>query len=330
MSHFRSYEDGFMPFAPAAGAINGLSEEEIISKIIDVAKSPANAVKWGSITLNRNQGNSGRTYSHNSISGTTVNALGLPNIGYFAARKLQKQMQPQVEAEGKPLIPSFSPGKGEDPSDVLPQIAYGLAEAGVKLMEVNYSCQNKEAESGGYEPILGNDLDAMFEVDEKIVAAVGRDVELIRKLPPYFWYKYLSIAKVIDGFNEISQRPGGDVILGLFNSVGNQTVFDEKGQPALAVGESRQNLGSISGPKLAQMSINGLRRFKQALRPEVQVISSLGVDDANQIYERVDIEGADTTEGVTILWENEKQGKKFGQTITELAQKYHEICEQDT
>jgi dihydroorotate dehydrogenase len=78
------------------------------------------------------------------------------------------------------------------------------------------------------------------------------------------------------------------------------------------------------------MSINGLRRFKQALRPEVQVISSLGVDDANQIYERVDIEGADTTEGVTILWENEKQGKKFGQTITELAQKYHEICEQDT
>jgi dihydroorotate dehydrogenase len=325
---FKGYEDGFLPFGPAAGAISGLNEDEIINHILDVARSPASFVKWGSITFNRNSGNTGRTYNHNSLTGVTSNAMGLPNIGDAAAKKIQKRLQPIVEAEGKELIPSFSPGSGENAYEVLPQIALGLAEIGVREMEVNYSCNHKPSKKGdGFEVSLGKDLDTMFEVDQKIVDTIGPGIRLNRKLYPYIWDMYLHIPKVINYFNELAETNKSRVGLSLFNSVGPRQMFDERGEPALAVGDKHENQGSISGPILADLAIGGLRRFKQDLHPEVKVFSSLGVYYVNQIFKRVDSEGADATEAVTILWKNEERGKKFGQTITEFAEKYHEIKE---
>lgn len=329
---FPGYEDGFLPFTPAAGAITGLIEEEIIAKILDVAKSPAAAVKYGSFTFNGGLGNEGKVYHHNQITGITVNGIGLGNIGHRRGVELQKQLQPQVEAEGKSLIPSFSPGKGENPLEVLPAMAYAFVEAGATKIEPNYSCPNKRVEGGGsYEPVLGYDLDSMFEVDERIVEAVGPDTTILRKLPPLVGEKKILLPPMVDGFNAVNERARGrgQVVLGLFNTIPAQSVLDELGDPALSVGETKDNLGGASGRAFAGMAIDGLMRFKQRLDPTIGTISSVGVYSAQEIYRRVDVEGADLAEGVTVLWQNElNYGKSFGQTITEMAEQYHQIHEE--
>src|SRR5206468_10755600 len=136
-----------IPFGPAAGAISGLNIEEIKRKILDVAASDAAFVKWGSVTMFRNLGNDGKTYHHNEVTGVTSNSIGLSNPGLNVALQVQKEMQPQVEAKGKELIPSFSIVAGEDPLKILPVMAAKFANIGVKRMEINYSCGNKLSES---------------------------------------------------------------------------------------------------------------------------------------------------------------------------------------
>jgi dihydroorotate dehydrogenase len=312
-----------IPFCPAPGAINGLSEEEISDKIIDVAKSPAAAVKWGSTTMNGGSGNDGRTYHHNEKTGISVNSIGLPNIGHTAAVSLQKRMQPQVEAYGKSLIPSFSPGKGEDPLKVLPAMAYGFAQAGAEIIEVNYSCPNKFVDGGqSLEPILGYDLDTMFEIDEAIRAEAGPDITVIRKLPPPVGEKRSLLVPTAEYFAQLE-----GVALAAFNTIGGQSVLDERGNPALSIGGEKVNIGGLSGRAFGEMAVDGLRRLKQVLPDRVSIFSSVGVDSGYEIYRRVDLEGADCAEGVTVLWENERRGKKFGQTITVLAEQYSEFHE---
>lgn len=319
---FKGYEDGLLPFMPGAGAINGRSVEEITENILDVARSPAAAVKFGSLTYNGGLGNTGRTYHHNSITGITDNSMGLPNIDFKEALKLQKLLQPQVEAKGKPLIPSLSPGTGETAAEVLPEMAYAYAEAGVPVIEINYSCPNKLVDGGmAVEPVFGYDLDAMFETDERIVERVGTEIIIIRKLPPPALNKKDLLIPTAAFF----ARQRGRVALGLFNTIPGQSVLNEYGEPALAVGENGINVGGLSGRAFAPMSIRGLKQAKKILPDSVGVISSIGVDRAEQIFERVDILGSSSTEGVTFLWENQKRGIKFGRTIAAMAEKYQEL-----
>jgi len=325
---FKGFDEGLLPFSPAAGAINGLSEEEITAKIIDVAKSPAAAVKWGSTTMEGGPGNTGTTYYHNAITGITVNAMGLPNIGHIRAVRLQSRLQPQVEAEGKPLIPSFSPGKGENPLEVLPAMAYGFVEAGATEIEVNYSCPNKPVDGGGsYEPVLGYDLDTMFEIDEEIMKEIGPGISLTRKLPPYVGDKRILIPEVAVYFSSKAEqiRQNDAVILGVSNTIGSQRALTEMGDPALSVGENKDNLGGASGRAFAEMSVDGLKSMIRIVHDSVGIVSSIGVDSGEEVYRRVDFEEADLAEGVTVLWENERRGKKFGQTITEMAEQYYRI-----
>ena len=204
-----------------------------------------------------------------------------------------------------------------------------MVEAGAKIIEVNYSCPNKFVEDGGaVEPVLGYDLNSMFEIDERIVEQVGRDITIIRKLPPPVGEKRILLPEMAVRFGAIGEPVvNGEVrvVLAAFNTIGGQQVLDEMGDPALSIGENKDNIGGLSGRAFAEMAVDGLRRLKKLLPESVGTISSVGVDSAYEIYHRVDEEDADFTEGVTVLWENERKGKKFGQTITELAEGYFEL-----
>jgi len=323
------YEDrGHVPFGPAAGAINGCIEEEMEAKIIDVARSYGRRkIKWGSTSWAGGLGNSGRTYHHNEITGITVNAMGLPNIGHPRAKKFQKKMQPVVEEYGMSLVPSFSPGVGEDPFTVLPDMAYGFVEAGATEIEVNLSCPNKLEEGGkAVEPVLGHDLDASFEIAEKVLETVGPGITVDFKEPPMLGEKKVLIEDVADRFIML----GGvfvknKIIVVPFNTIGNQSVLDEWGEPALSVGEKGINVGGASGVAFAKMARAGLAKFRTSLPPETGITSSVGAADGAEVYLRVDEMGADDAEGVTIFWENERKGISFGETITRVAEQYFEI-----
>jgi hypothetical protein len=68
--------------------------------------------------------------------------------------------------------------------------------------------------------------------------------------------------------------------------------------------------------------------LKNNLPKEIGLVSCLGVAKGSEIYHRADIQGADYTQGVTVLLENLKKGITYGDTIRMLYHQYYDHNEQ--
>ncbi len=246
--------------------------------------------------------------------------MGLPNIGHRVAVAAYPEWQNIADAHGKPLVPSISPGKGEDPLEVLPRMAEGFAQAGAPAIEVNYSCPNKITDAGTREPILAFDLEQMAEVDEEIIQAVGVGVTVVRKLAPYVGIHRELIPRVAQLFTQT----GGDVWLNLSNTIGGQRIPNEKGDPALKVPD---NLGGMSGSYTRDMALDQLDQFRRLLPQRVGIISCNGVMDGLEVFHRVHERGADLTEAATLYFENERHRISYGETGQRIAEQYAEAIE---
>ena len=315
MKRFAGY-DVEVPFAPAAGVLNGANEELLEQQISDVIRSPAGVVIPGSFTWLGGLGNEGTVYYHNKMTGQTANSMGLPNISGPRAAGLYPKWKEIGDFYGTPVMPSVSPGKGEDPTKVLPDMVEMFVEAGAPAVEVNYSCPNKIDEQGGREPILGYDLEQMEEIDQEIVRRVGDAVVIDRKLPPYVGEKRL----LIPAAGEIFSHADGRVVLSMSNTLGGQQVLTERGDPA-------GNLGGMSGPATREVGRDQLKQFKDILPKDIGTISCLGVDSGKEVFHRVDELEADLACGATVFIENETLGISYGQTCQRIAEEYAEEVE---
>lgn len=327
MTEFAGYKID-MPFGPAAGVLTGVNETVLQAQTIDCIQSPVGFAKWGSFTYEGGLGNEqdyGLTYYHNPLTGQTINSGGLPNIGSKRAVKLYPGLQKIADYYGKPLIPSISPGKGEDPAIVIPEMADMFADAGAPAIELNYSCSNKITASGGREALVADDLEEMRAIDNEVVRRVGHGITVIRKLPPYLNEKKLLIPEVASFF----VHQAGRVALGLCNTVGNQSILKEDGDNALTV---PGNLGGLSGPATALIGRGQMQRFEFALQEakldhSVDIISGLGVMTGDDVYSRTKFGGALLTEGATIYFENENLSISYGNTGVRIAAQYAEAME---
>lgn len=307
-----------IPFAPAGGAINGPNVDSIIERTRAVLRSPLSISRWASATYNGGEGNEpkyGRVYYHNSLTGQTVNSLGLPSVDIATMVSVFPELEKEAEDRGKAIIPGISGAVGDQPQYVLPEMAARLVEAGAKRIEVNYSCPNKFDESGKLEATLSHDLETMEEVDDLIIERVGEDIWVVRKIAPLVGNKKALIPGTIDFF----ARRKGRVALS-FNTVGGQIILTEDGEPALDV---PGNVGGLSGPATKQIGRNMLRVFRANLPERVQIDSPLGVDDGAEVYERVDVMGANFSSGVTVYWENDNNKINFEQTGRRIADEYY-------
>lgn len=322
MKEFAGYEIE-VPFGPAAGVLNGTNEELLVERIKDCIKSPVGIVPFGSNTWEGSVGNEpvyGVVYYHNEKTGQTVNSMGLPCVGFKKAKELYPELQKVAEGAGKPLVPSVSPGRGEDPARVLPDMVEGFAEIGAPAVEVNYSCPNKIADGGRREPILAFDIDQMEEIDREIVNCVGDSIVVIRKLAPYVGPHKSLIPKV----GEMLARADGQVWVSLSNTIGSQRIPGQLGEPALKVPD---NLGGMSGPYTAEMARDQLERFKKVLPQRIGVISCNGVMDGQEVFHRTEHLRADLTGAVTLYFENERHGISYGETGKRVAEQYAEALE---
>jgi dihydroorotate dehydrogenase (fumarate) len=325
VKEFAGYEID-VPFGPAAGVLNGSNQELLVEQIRQCLRSPVGLVTFGSITWEGGPGNEpeyGVVYYHNEGTGQTVNSMGLPNIGFHAAQRLYPEMKHFADEAGKPLVPSVSPGKDEDPLEVLPRMVEGFAEAGAPAIEVNYSCPNKITGEGTREPILAFDLEQMQEIDEEVVHRAGTDITIIRKLAPYLSDKRTMIPEVAALFTEAS----GDVWLNLSNTIGNQHVLDEMCEPGLKVPD---NLGGMSGTYTGKMACDQLKRFREVLPREIGIISCNGVINGAEVFRRVHDLGADLTGGATVYLEWEKYGVSYGETGQRIAEAYAPMLDHRT
>lgn len=325
MKEFAGYEIE-VPFGPAAGVLNGANKEVLQKQIIDVLRSPVGLATFGSLTWEGGIGNEpkhGVVYHHDRATGQTVNSMGLPNIGFTEARKLYPEWQKMADDQGKPLIPSMSPGKGEDPLKVLPRMAEGFAEAGAPAIEINYSCPNKITDEGNREPILAFDLEQMEEIDEEIMHLVGSGVTVVRKLAPYVGDKKHLIPEV----GKIFARAHGETWLNLSNTVGGQRILNRHCEPALSIPD---NIGGLSGPFTRTMARDQLAHFRGVLPENIGIISCNGVFGGGEVFDRVHNLDADLTEGATVYFENERDGISYGETGQRIAEQYAEDVQNST
>ncbi len=324
MGNFGGYEID-VPFGPAAGVLNGANQDLLKEQAIDCLRSPAGVSWLGSITWNENAGLEalyGTVYYHNSVTGQTVNAMGLPNIGRARAARLYQELKPVADDYGKLLIPSVEPGHDQAPLTAFPLLVETFAEAGAPVVEVNYGCPNKLLDGGRRVTPLGYDIETIAAVEDAIFERLGRAVMIIRKLPFYRHETRQLIPQAAQLFNAL-----GRGAVNLSNTIGNQAVLTELAEPALQIPD---NLGGLSGPATKTAARRQLSQFKKVLSSDIKVVSSLGVTTGQEVYARVTEMGADLTSGATVYIEGEKAGKSYGQTSVEIAEQYVEALEAAT
>ena len=285
-----------IPFAPAAGAINGPNVDSIIEHTRQVLRSPLTFSRWASATYKGGEGNEpkyGRAYYHNPLTEQTVNSLGLPSVSIDTMEQIYPDLEKEAEDRGKVIIPGVSAAAGDDPMHVLPEMAERLVAAGAKRIEVNYSCPNKIVEGGGREPILSHDLETMMEVDEEVIKRVGTDIWVVRKIAPLVGEKRELISLTAQYF----AKAAGKIALS-FNTIGGQSILTEYGELALHV---PNNLGGLSGPATRLVGRDMLAAFRSLLPESVQIDSALGVYSGKEVFTRVDEMGANISSGVTVF-----------------------------
>jgi dihydroorotate dehydrogenase len=323
-----------IPFGPGPGAINGLNPADIRSKFMDICRSPAGLFYYGSLTPQERFGNKGETYYHDPITGKTVNSMGLPNLGIDNAKDIMIFGQQVADDNGKEFIVSVSAAPGEDPSQVLPMLASKVLDAGVRRVEVNYSCPNKVATDGvSREPVLGYDIVQVLRTRERIFSVVGDDTYVIEKWPPYLSEdlpKNYS-AELREMFDFLLNSKNGRKVGGiaLSNTIMGIDLKQDDGTHALDIVSTATNgdithshVGGMSGPYVAETMREELEEaaFRTQWR-EIDLISAGGVDNGREVLRRK-LRGAVASIGVTTFWEGEKVGRSFGRTVSVIAEEY--------
>jgi dihydroorotate dehydrogenase len=295
------------PLLNAAGSINGTNPETILRQVETLADTAIGATTVGSFTIPRQEGNAvlygGPVYYHNSHTGETYNAMGLPNIGLTAAVDLAPEIMRR--ANGKPVILSGSPTKGDEHGSSVQQavaLAYELLAVTAPangLVEINVSCPNVVTEGGGRKPMMGYDLETMEELIEALKTEVGEGHPLGVKLPPYMSDEQhlvaASLSKLLKQSNVFS-------FLVTSNTIPNQVPLTKGGEHILSL---PGGMGGMSGPAT---SPEGRAQFSlwQDLMDgkKIDKVSTLGVRSGEELKFRVEELGATAVSGVTFLWES--------------------------
>ena len=317
-----------IPSGPSAGAINGTNIELIRQNLDSILVSPAGLAYWASIGSRRNEGNRGVTYFHDAATGETLNSMGLPEIGIDQAEPLIKEYSQRFADAGKILIVGATTLRGEDATKVLPELMERIFEAGGVVGEANYSCPNIVTLGGGRKPILGYDPEAVYLARSSIVAAVGKDVKIQEKLPPYIG-EYRALIPEVAGSYSPERRLGNVGVTG-FNTIPN-TVIERDGKPVLNIEAEVDgevvvtHAGGLSGPAVAEQYNELQREFLRYLPSDVPFMRAGGIWSGQDV--RICTEGetrAEAATGVTRFWEGAKAGATFGRVATRMAEEYLE------
>lgn len=301
------------PLINAAGSINGTNPELILREVEILASTAIGAITVGSFTVPPQEGNEAAygapVYYYDRETGATYNSMGLPNIGLQAAKKLMPEIV--ARARGKPVIASVSPVRSSaevgDTYNQTIRLVYDMLLAGANLVEVNTSCPNI-IEDDERKPILGYDLRGMEKLVAELAPWTGtRGSQVGVKLPPYISEDELAITPRLA---EILLNKRVFSFVTTANTIPDKVPLDEHGEPILSVPKGR---GGMSGPAAKQEGRRQLDIWHSLLNDEIEIVSTLGVDDGDELAYRCR-HGASAAGGVTFLW----QENNWGQAVTNM------------
>jgi dihydroorotate dehydrogenase (fumarate) len=260
-----------------------------LQQLEDLGESAAGAVISKSCTLEPRQGNPEPRYR--DFKGGSINSMGLPNLGYRA----YLEMFPKLKKYHKPILASVS---GLSLTDNL-TIIKEFNQTEIEAMEINLSCPNVPGK-----PQIAYDFDDTQEYLKEIGQVIKKPWGV--KLPPYFDFAHFEqVAKILND-SSIS-------FVTCINSLGNGLVIDPAKEEVVI--KPKNGFGGIGGPCIKPIGLSNVRKFRELLKPEIDVIGVGGIEKGLDIFEYV-LAGASAVQIGTVL---EQEGPKvFTRLLDEL------------
>jgi dihydroorotate dehydrogenase len=293
-----------IPMANAAGQVKLPHEvEPLLAVPADILPS----VTLGSYTLEKRDGNPGKTYwSDRSGAPTSINALGLPNPGIDEARTFLRDDIRRIRESGKRARISIAGFGISDYAELL-RISVGLAPDEI---EVNLGCPNVRVD-GEQKPIFAFDLeelDAVLSLTHRRSGSLG-EPDIAIKLSPYSDPFFLAeVAEVLKA------RLHGYEKLVLSNTFPNASGFDGVSKPVM--GPATDGYGGLAGRAMKHIALGQVRQFRKHL-PKTPLIGVGGISSGIDLLD-MQLAGANEVQVGTAYFE--RGARIFPAIVAEYAE----------
>lgn len=200
--------------------------------------------------------------------GNTINCLGYsPHSFEYYGQAIQDV---QSLVQDKPAFYSIS-GYAEEIAEMLRLAGERFADTADKiLMEINLSCPNIPGK-----PPIAYDFEGMKEYLNTALAQGTHGLKVGVKLTPYFYDGQFVVATEV--LNSFYPRLS---FVTCINTVGCGLVVDT-GTEAPILGDATSgnaSFGGLGGPAVHATALGNVRRMRQLLRPEIDVVGCGGVN----------------------------------------------------
>ncbi|MBI5072968.1 dihydroorotate oxidase [Candidatus Woesearchaeota archaeon] len=262
-----------------------------LEELLALAASNSAVVMSKSSTFEPREGNPEPRYCNLEFG--SINSMGLPNLGYKKYAEFAPLLKVQTT---KPYFVSVS---GLKLAENMEMLKYLSEIKDIDALELNLSCPNVIGK-----PQICYDFDQTREVLREIEKVAKKPLGL--KLPPYFDFVHFEEAASIINKHNIA-------FVTCINSVGNALFIDPEKE--VVVIKPKGGFGGLGGAYIKPIALANVRKFRELLRKEIQVIGVGGVDTGVDAFEFL-LCGADAVQVGTTF---QKEGVKcFARLETEL------------
>lgn len=252
------------PVGNAAGWCKSLEEVERL------AKSAAQFIVVGSITLLPRDGNSGNTF--NGDEAFTLNALGLPNPGIERIESIGPDMIRAAHTKEKPIIISIA-GFTPEEFSLLAKKARAIGFDGV---EFNLGCPNV-ADGGKRKPIISYRPDlirATLEASQKSLSQGNENWFVSIKVSPMDPERMDEVAAVLN------ESPFDTLVTQ--NTIPNCLDFNLNGTPIINTPDKTGYAGG-SGKQVLQQALGQVHQWRKRLPKDIAVWGVGGVQHGDDV-----------------------------------------------
>lgn len=256
-----------LPINPDFPVGNAAGWCKSIEEVRNLARSAAEFIVVGSITMEERGGNPGNTFN-----GESLNSLGLPNMGVEKLKEVGPEMVHIAHEAGKKIILSIA-GSSPEEYEKLAKIAFELGFDGV---EVNGGCPNV-VEGGKRKPIACFDVTAI-----RMILWGVCSIKILN--PPWFVsfkvspmsnpLQIIEIAEVLKTFSI-------DAVV-TQNTFPNGLLFNEDGSPQIQTPD-KTGWAGFAGSAIKPMALGQVSQWHQALPDDIQVWGVGGVETGKDV-----------------------------------------------
>jgi len=207
----------------------------------------------------------------NYESGNTINCLGYScNSFEYYINTVKHDLKTD-----KPVFISIS-GYAQEIATMLEETANSFPESSEKnvLVEINLSCPNIAGK-----PPIAYDFDGMKEYLSIVFEKGSFGLNIGVKLTPYFYEdQFVLASSVINSFSEYI------AFVTTINTVGCGLVVDIESEAPVLADASGASYGGLGGPAVHSTALGNVRRLRQLLEKDIDIIGCGGVDSGKAAF----------------------------------------------